>query len=78
MRSNALPVSCPPRGLSRAQAAEYLGIGTTLFDTLVSDGRIHQPKRIEGRVVWDRLRLDEDFSSLPESAPTMTKNEWDE
>ena len=40
---------CPApfrRGLNRAEAADYIGIGTTKFDALVQDGRMPKPKRI--------------------------------
>ena len=60
-----LPPSLPPRGLSRAQSAAYIGTGTTKFDELVADGRMPKPKRIDGRNVWDRLGLDEAFAALP-------------
>jgi predicted DNA-binding transcriptional regulator AlpA len=47
----------------------------TKFDELVGDGRMPKPKRIDGRVVWDRIELDEAFAALDdEPAP---KNEWD-
>jgi predicted DNA-binding transcriptional regulator AlpA len=54
-----------PRGLSRAEAAHYVGISPTLFDQMVRDGRMPQPKRINSRTVWDRTRLDEAFDALP-------------
>lgn len=53
-----------PRGLSREQAASYIGIGTTLFDSLIKDGRMPPPKRINARTVWDRLTLDSYFEKL--------------
>jgi predicted DNA-binding transcriptional regulator AlpA len=55
-----------PRGLDRDEAARYIGVGCTLFDEMVKDGRMPRPKRINSRVVWDRLRLDAAFSDLPE------------
>ena len=58
-------ISVAPRGLSRTEAAAYIGVGTSKFDQLVVDGRMPAPKRIDGRVVWDRRRLDEAFESLP-------------
>lgn len=61
---NALPANLPPRGLSRPQAAAYVGLGATKFDQLVGDGRMPPPKRIDGRKVWDRVRLDEAFAAL--------------
>ncbi len=60
-----LPASLPPRGLSRAQSAAYVGIGATKFDELVRDGRMPQPKQIDERKVWDRHQLNEAFSALP-------------
>lgn len=65
-RHDLLPINLPPRGLSRAGAAAYVGIGTTLFDQLVRDGRMPAPKHIGARVVWDRLRLDAAFEALPD------------
>jgi len=32
---------------------------------MVADGRMPKPKRIDGRVVWDRLQLDIAFAALP-------------
>jgi excisionase family DNA binding protein len=64
-RHEILPASLPPRGLSREEAAAYIGIGATKFDQMVDDGRMPQPKRIDGRKVWDRLRLDSAFAALP-------------
>lgn len=60
------PLSYPPRGMSRDEAARYVGVSATKFDDLVADGRMPQPKRIDGRVVWDRLRLEAAFSELDE------------
>ncbi len=56
----------PPRGMSRDEAARYIGVGTTKFDQMVKDGRMPKPKRIDGRTVWDRIKLDDAFTRLPE------------
>ena len=61
------PISYPPRGMSRDDAARYIGVGASLFDRLVSDGRMPRPKRVDGRVIWDRVILDLAFSDLPEA-----------
>jgi excisionase family DNA binding protein len=58
----------PPRGLNREEAARYVGIGTSLFDRLVEEGRMPKPKHIGKRVVWDRLKLDAAFADLDEVA----------
>ncbi|MGB6288042.1 MAG: hypothetical protein WBG18_27075 [Xanthobacteraceae bacterium] len=55
-----------PRGLSRDEAARYIGVGPTKFDEMVADGRMPRPKRIDGRVVWDRLKIEAAFSALPD------------
>jgi predicted DNA-binding transcriptional regulator AlpA len=73
-RVSSLPASCPPRGLSRIQAAEYVGVSPSLFDQVVRDGRMPLPKRINSRVVWDRLRLDQAIELLPDDGDG---NPWD-
>jgi predicted DNA-binding transcriptional regulator AlpA len=57
-----LPV--PPRGLSRAESARYVGVSPAMFDALVKDGRMPPPKRINARTVWDIRRLDDAFEAL--------------
>ncbi len=63
--------SYPPRGLSREEAARYIGVGTTKFDEMVSDRRMPKPKRVDGRVVWDRISLDAAFSDLPSDGDNL-------
>lgn len=54
----------PPRGLSREDAALYIGVGTTTFDRLVEEGRMPQPIRLGKRVLWDRIKIDAAFADL--------------
>jgi hypothetical protein len=61
-----LPPSLAPRGVNREQAAAYIGVSPSLFDAMVKDGRMPLPKVINSRKVWDRQRLDEAFSALPD------------
>jgi predicted DNA-binding transcriptional regulator AlpA len=63
-RANVLPGSLTPRGLSRVQAAAYIGVSPSLFDEMVRDGRMPQAIRINSRVLWDRLQVDEAFAAL--------------
>src|SRR4051812_3575622 len=58
-------ISYPPRGLSREEAARYVGVGITKFDQMVSDRRMPKPKKVDGRVIWDRLKLEAAFAELP-------------
>lgn len=72
-----LPQSLAPRGLSREQAASYIGVSPSLFDILVKDARMPAPKRINARTVWDRLELDGAFAALP-SNDRASANPWDD
>ena len=62
-RADVLPSSLPPRGVNRVQSAAYVGVSPSKFDVMVADGRMLQPKEIDGRVVWDRHELDAAFSA---------------
>ena len=53
-------------GLSRVEAAEYIGVGATKFDEMVADGRMPRPKQIDARKVWSRTAIDRAFAELPE------------
>jgi predicted DNA-binding transcriptional regulator AlpA len=63
-----------PRGLSRTEAAAYVGVSASLFDQMVRDRRMPQPKRINSRNVWDRWELDAAFDALSDCAEV---NPWD-
>lgn len=66
------------RGLNRAQAAAYIGVSPSLFDKLVGDGRMPQPKRMNSRTVWDRVALDNAFDRLPGGSNESDDNgEWE-
>jgi hypothetical protein len=47
------------------EAAAYVGVSPTKFDAMVKDGRMPRPKRIDGRIVYDRVRIDIAFAALP-------------
>jgi len=48
----------PRRGLSRDEAAMYIGISAAKFDEMVADGRMPGPVQIDARKVWDIRSLD--------------------
>jgi hypothetical protein len=58
-------IRIPPRGLSRVEAADYIGVSPSTFDKLVHDGRMPPPKRINTRTIWDVRKLDIAFENLP-------------
>lgn len=71
---NTVPVRVevvPRRGLSRPEAARYVGISTSTFDKLVHEGKMPQPFRIGSRTIWDLRKLDAAFDLLsgPDEEP---------
>jgi hypothetical protein len=54
-----------PRGLSRMQAAEYVGVSTTKFDEWAKDRKI--TFRIGKRVLYDRYRIDAELDDMMDS-----------
>jgi predicted DNA-binding transcriptional regulator AlpA len=58
-------IAYAPLGMSAAEAARFLGIGTTLFLELVKERRMPRPRVIRSRRVWDRLEITNAFFELP-------------
>ena len=73
-----------PRGLSRSQAAQYIGISNGTFEKLIRAGKMPLPKRIGQRAVWDVVALDLAFERIADDTGQVTSaapnesNEWDE
>lgn len=66
-RGDVLPRSLPPAGISREEAAAYVGVSATKFDEMVEDGRMPGPKKIDGRTVWSVRKLTLAFEALPDN-----------
>jgi excisionase family DNA binding protein len=66
------------RGLSRIDAAAYVGVGPSKFDEMVADGRMPAPRRIDGRKVWDVRELDASFEDLPHDEGAASANSWED
>jgi hypothetical protein len=64
-------------GLNREDAARHIGIGTTLFDEMVTDGRMPLPKCINTRRVWNRAAIEQAFAELPDDSTANDDNPWD-
>lgn len=76
-RQSVLPRSLPPIGLSRETAAAYIDISPSKFDQLVADGRMPRPKKIDGRRVWDRVKIERYFAALPgDEDGSEEQDEW--
>ena len=65
-----------PRGLSRVQAAAYIGVSPTTFDRMIRDRLMPKPVRIYGRTVWDIRKLDAAFAALDKDADA--DDGWDD
>lgn len=71
--------SQPRRGLRQVEAALYVGVNATKFDQLVRAGRMPQPKKLDGTLVWDVDQLDLYFEAFPDAQliPPQPKNSWE-
>lgn len=58
-----------PRGMTRAVAAAYIGASLSLWDKLVAETEMPQPKRIHGRTIWDKQAVDRAFDLLDGGSP---------
>ncbi len=56
------------RGLSRSEAARYLGISPYKLDELRNGGRIGPAKVLDGRKLFGIEMLDEFFEALPDES----------
>lgn len=74
-RRHALPPSCPPRGLSREEAAQYVGVSPSKFSEMVKDRTMPRPKKAGGRSIWDRHQLDAAFTALPDTDGRVEEDE---
>jgi predicted DNA-binding transcriptional regulator AlpA len=67
----------PRRGLSRDEAAMYIGVSAGKFDDMINDGRMPTPRRIDARKVWDVRELDLAFDALPRD-DALAGNSWED
>jgi hypothetical protein len=65
----------PRRGLSRDEAAMYVGVSAGKFDEMVGDGRMPRPVKIDRRNIWDIRSLDLAFDELSAESPSQL-NSW--
>ena len=72
-RVGPMKPATPRRGLSRSEAADYIGVSQTLFDTMVKAGQMPKPIKAMSRVIWDVRALDEAFTDL---ASEQTADPW--
>lgn len=68
----------PRRGLSRVEAAMYVGVSPGKFDELVGDNIMPSPKRVGSRRLWDVRELDVAFDALPTENNASQGTTWDD
>ena len=71
-----LPAGLAPRGLSRVEAASYVGVSPCTFDRMIKDGLMPKPLRVYGRTIWDRHAIDDAFGALSDAA--AGEDRWDQ
>jgi hypothetical protein len=76
--SKVRATSLPRRGLSREEAAMYLGISGSTFDEMRLNGQIEPPRLIKGRKLWDIRDLDMAFDALPRESDILPRTSWDD
>jgi predicted DNA-binding transcriptional regulator AlpA len=54
----------PRRGLGRDEAAIFVGVSLSIFDSMVNDGRLPKPVDLDGDLVWDLVQLDRAMDRL--------------
>jgi hypothetical protein len=69
MSRQRVVIDFAPRGLSADEAARYIGVGRTKFEELFARRKMPRPKRIDGRVIYDRFEVGACFSDL-DAAPS--------
>ena len=74
--SKVRATNLPRRGLSREEAAMYLGISGSTFDEMRSTGQIERPRLIKGRKLWDIRDLDMAFDALPRENDILPSASW--
>jgi hypothetical protein len=74
--SDSRPVA--RRGLSRDEAAMYVGVSPSKFDQLVQLKRMPGARLIDARKVWDIRALDVAFNELPYEDTPQGATSWDD
>lgn len=73
-----LPPGIVPFAVSRQAAAALIGISASFFDKLVRDGRMPQPRDLEGRVLWDSEEVRAAWRQIPKRGQGARRNTFDE
>jgi exosome complex RNA-binding protein Rrp42 (RNase PH superfamily) len=56
----------------------YIGVSPSKFDEMVSDHRMPNARRADGRKLWDVRELDMAFDALPRDDVPLGTTSWDD
>ena len=73
--SKAAGIDKPKRGLDLAGASHYIGVGPDKFTAMMDDGRMPQPRLVDGVRLWDVKELDIYFEGLPRDTRTARERQ---
>lgn len=68
-------IGLAPIGLSREEAAAYIGVSERKWDEMVEAGAMPKPKVVGNRRVWSRLAVDKAFAALPDERGEVESND---
>jgi predicted DNA-binding transcriptional regulator AlpA len=78
MKASTLPIGYVLGVLNREQAAEYVGVGLSLFDRMVADRRLPAPVVLSvGRLGWVQRELALAIAALPRRDQTGSGDKAD-
>jgi predicted DNA-binding transcriptional regulator AlpA len=80
-KQTALPSQLAPRLIGREAAAAYVNLSPTVFDRLVSEGRMPKPRQLTPhRKAWDVRELDVAVDNLPKEGESAGNADdgWDD
>ena len=63
-------------GLGETEAAAAIGVSASKFRSLVKDGRMPWPRRLDGRNIWDVDELRAAFKALPHGGEEEKADSW--
>ena len=63
-------------GLSRLEAAGFIGVTPTAFDVLVREGDMPPARRVGTVDRWDRRQIEAAFSNMPQADAVRAHNPY--
>jgi hypothetical protein len=73
-----LPPGIVPYAVGKQAAAALISISAGFFDKLVGDGRMPEPRELDGRVLWDSEEVKAAWRAIPKRGQAARRNSFDE